>query len=129
MSSNQVGLNTIGEYSSTALIAGDLQRVTAAVTLLAGAKYPEGSVLGKITASGKCTLVNPAASDGSQDIFGILSENVDATAGDRESIAFLTGEFALQRLAAAAGVVVADLLAAAREKGIFFREITIQADE
>lgn len=37
----------------------------------AGGTYAVGAVLGKITASGKYTLLNPAAADGSQNFAGI----------------------------------------------------------
>ena len=56
------------------------------VVLLAGALYAAGSVLGQITVSGKYTLLNPAASDGSQTAAGILHAEVDATAADKKGV-------------------------------------------
>ncbi|MBN8887583.1 MAG: head decoration protein [Rudaea sp.] len=41
-----------------------------------------GAVLGKITASGKFTVLAPGASDGSQIAAGILWASVDATSAD-----------------------------------------------
>lgn len=41
-----------------------------------------GTVVGKITASGKVVQLDPAASDGSEDAYGILYGKVDATGGD-----------------------------------------------
>ena len=57
-----------------------------AVTLKAGTNYALGSVLGKITASGKYRLA-PAAEvtgdEGAEIAAAVLIEAVDATAGDR----------------------------------------------
>lgn len=44
-----------------------------------------GTVLGKITASGKYVQLNPAGEDGSENAAGILYDNVDATDGDVEA--------------------------------------------
>ena len=52
------------------------------VTLIAGQNLVAGSVLGKITASGKYTLYNPGGADGSQNATAILFDTVDATAAD-----------------------------------------------
>lgn len=43
---------------------------------------PAGTVLGRITASGKMVRLAPAASDGSQHAAGVLYDNIDATAAD-----------------------------------------------
>lgn len=47
-----------------------------------GAAYPPGTVMGRITASGKLTQLAPAATDGSQTPVAILYGRVDATAAD-----------------------------------------------
>ena len=51
------------------------------VTLLAGTAYPVGSVLGRITASGKYKLATSGGSDGAQTAGAVLLYAVDATAG------------------------------------------------
>lgn len=53
------------------------------VTLIAGQKLVAGTVLGKITASGKYTTLAPAAVDGSQTAAGILVFDTDATSADK----------------------------------------------
>lgn len=53
------------------------------VTFLAGTNYGLGSILGRVTASGKYKLYDPAASDGSQNAIAIAAVPVDATAGDK----------------------------------------------
>lgn len=53
------------------------------VTVISGAgELVSGTVLGKITASGKYTPVTAAAADGSEDAAGILIDPVDATSAD-----------------------------------------------
>ena len=49
------------------------------ITLLQGMPYPVGSVLGKITASGKYTLSPATGADGSQVASAVLLHAVDAT--------------------------------------------------
>src|SRR5574343_568751 len=52
------------------------------VTLITGQNIKSGTVLGKITASGKYTLHNNAASDGSEVAVAISLNDVDATSAD-----------------------------------------------
>jgi hypothetical protein len=65
-----------------------------AVTLKAGTDYALGSVLGKITASGKYRLA-PAAEvtgdEGADIAAAVLIEAVDATAGDRTGLVVARG--------------------------------------
>lgn len=64
------------------------------VTLKAGTSYALGSVLGKITASGKYRL-SPAAEvvgdEGAEVATAVLLEAVDATAGDRTGLVVARG--------------------------------------
>lgn len=55
-------------------------------TLITGQNLPAMSVLGKITASGKYTLLAPAAGDGSQNAAAILLAAVDATSADKACV-------------------------------------------
>ena len=57
------------------------------VTIVSGAgELVSGTVLGKITASGKYTPVTVAAADGSEDAAGILFQDVDATSADVSAV-------------------------------------------
>lgn len=57
------------------------------VIVVSGAgKLVSGTVLGKITASGKYKPVTVAASDGSQNAAGILLNPVDATSADAAAV-------------------------------------------
>ena len=64
------------------------------VTLKAGTAYELGSVLGKITASGKCRL-SPAAQvvgdEGAETAIAVLIEAVDATGGDKTGLIVARG--------------------------------------
>ncbi|NRP50600.1 hypothetical protein XMV201_002367 [Aliiroseovarius sp. xm-v-201] len=61
------------------------------VTLLAGANYPVGAVLGRITASGKMKLSTATGTDGAQNAAAVLLYDVDATAADATGIVVLRG--------------------------------------
>lgn len=54
--------------------------------LLLGKKYVTGTVLGLITASKKLVEWDPAASDGSQNVEGVLYDERDATAADTKCV-------------------------------------------
>lgn len=73
-----------------------------AVTLKAGANYALGSVLGKITASGKYRLA-PAAEvigdEGAEIAAAVLIEPVDATTGDRTGPVIARGPAIVSRTA------------------------------
>ncbi len=53
------------------------------VTLISGQDLVAGTVLGKITASGKYTAYSDVASNGSEVAAAILYDKVDASAGDK----------------------------------------------
>lgn len=57
------------------------------VTLISGQNLTAGTVLGKITASGKYTLHNNAASDGSEVAAAVLAYDGDASGGDASVVA------------------------------------------
>jgi hypothetical protein len=65
------------------LVAGDLKIVTDTITIVSGAgALKRGTVLGKITASGKYTTALAASEDGSETPAAILVDDVDATSAD-----------------------------------------------
>ncbi len=67
-------------YTPDNLVAGETQLVSETGTLLAGQVLPRGALLGKITATGKLPLSTSAATDGSQNPYGILYDAYDMTA-------------------------------------------------
>jgi hypothetical protein len=56
------------------------------VTIVSGQNLAVGTVVGKITASGKYTAYDDDNADGSQTAAGILYAAVDATAGDKKGV-------------------------------------------
>lgn len=106
------------------LFAGHVQPVVAdEVTVVSGAGVlVRGTVLGKITASGKVNKVDSTKSDGSQTIYAILAEDVDATSADVAAPAYFTGEYNSRAVVFGGTDTVATHADAARARGIFFKD-------
>jgi len=107
-------------YSPDRLIAGDFPIVTAKVTIDTG-NLARGSVLGRITATGKYVLSAAAAGDGSEVPRAILAEAVDATAADKEAIVYLSGEFNEDRVTLGAGHTLASIRDGLRDLDIHLK--------
>ncbi len=71
------------------------------VPLLAGTAYPVGSVLGRITASGKYKLATSGGTDGAQTASAVLLFAVDATLADAVGIVVVRGPAIVSRAALA----------------------------
>jgi hypothetical protein len=71
------------------------------VPLLAGMAYPVGSVLGRITASGKYKLGTSGGSDGAQTAGAVLLYAVDATLADAVGVVLVRGPAIVSRAALA----------------------------
>src|SRR5512145_2971506 len=88
---------------------GNYSRET--ITLKSGTNYALGSVLGKITASGKYRL-SPAAEvvgdEGAETAVAVLIEAVDATAGDKIGLVVARGPVILSKAALAFDASVDD---------------------
>lgn len=67
------------------------------ITLLAGTPYPVGSVLGRITASGKYTLSSSGGTDGAETAAAVLLYAVDATLADATGIVLVRGPAIVSR--------------------------------
>lgn len=80
-------------HKNQELLLGDTQVVGETQTLLTGPNYLPGSVLGRITATGKWTLSLSAAVDGSEVPRGILPYDVDASLQDVVAQVFKAGLF------------------------------------
>lgn len=88
------GFNTEGTYTHPNLFAGDHPRKEEVNTIVSGAgDLVAGTVLGKITASGKLTPVNDANADGSESPYAVLAQDADASAADVEAVTYLSGDF------------------------------------
>ena len=76
------------------LIAGSTPPLaTDTGTLITGQNLVRGAVLGRITASGKFTLCDTGAADGSQVPVALLVHDTDATAADKVCQVYQGGAF------------------------------------
>lgn len=74
--------------------AGDTPAVvTLPATLITGQNLVAGTVLGRITASGKYTGWTAGAADGSQVGAAVLCHDIDATAADKACEVYVAGCF------------------------------------
>lgn len=104
------------------LIGGDMKIVThAGRTLLAGLYYKRGTVLGRITASGKYTIALAAANDGSQVPCNILVDDVDATLADALGGIYAMGEFNENAVILGTGITLAAVKAALETQNIYLK--------
>jgi|SRR5215212_1177451 hypothetical protein len=78
---------TEGKYTAESRIScTEAGRSREQITVITGQNLAAGTVVGKITASGKYTILAPAAVDGSQTAAGVLYGAVDATAADKKGV-------------------------------------------
>lgn len=113
-------------YAPSNLFSGStMPRVDETVTIITGQNLAAGSVLGKITASGKYTLSLSASSDGSQTPVVILSEAVNATAADKKAAVYLTGEFDPTKLTFGTGhsAATATTVDALKDRSIYLKTV------
>ncbi len=88
-------LVTTQDNTLVQLFAGDFPRVIKPITIVSGAGVlTKGTVLGKITASGKYDAYAAGGSGGLETAKAILAEDAeDATSADVASIAYFAGDF------------------------------------
>lgn len=118
MAYERAGFTTHSAYNSKQLLANDDDVTTRKITLLTGASYVAGEVLGKITATGKYKRSLSAAGDGSEVPDLVLAEDVDATGGDKEAIAYETATVVATALTIGTAHTVASIREGLRDKGI-----------
>ena len=78
------------------------------ITLQLGLSYPAGSVMGRITASGKYKLATSGGTDGAQTASAVLLYAVDATLADAVGIVVTRGPAIVSRAALAYEATVND---------------------
>lgn len=123
MTTETAGFGAAGTFVPDSLFAGDFPRVTDKVTLAGGAVYPRGTVLGRVTATGKYVKCDPAANDGSQTPRSINVYDVDATGGDKQGSAYLTGEFNEAAISLGGAGTANDVRDGLRALSIFLKSI------
>ena len=87
------------------------------VTLLSGAAYPVGAVLGRITASGKYKLATSGGTDGAQTAAAVLLYAVDATAADASGLVVMRGPAIVSKAALVFDATVDDAAKTATKHG------------
>ncbi len=77
---------TLGARANNFLL-GDLGQISYDDAIVAsGNNLAAGTVVGMITASSKLKAYTPGASDGTQNAYGVLVDNVDATSADQKAV-------------------------------------------
>ncbi len=116
------GFTSHGSYAPENLIGGEFPRVARKITVATGANLVAGSLLGKITASGKHILSLSAAEDGSQTPDVILAEAADAASADVQAVAYFSGEFNELAVTFGTGHTANSVREALRDKSIFLTQ-------
>ncbi len=75
-----------GRHAGEFIVSEGNGRISREVITITGGNFDAGTVLGKITASGKFTNLTPAANDGSQNAAAILFDNARAAAADVKGV-------------------------------------------
>ena len=106
-------------YTPDSLIAGNAELLLdESITLISGQNLTRGSLLGKITASGKYTLSLSASGDGSQTPVAVLAHTTDASGGDAVTNAYVRGDFNQNAVTFGTGHTAASTKEALRALGI-----------
>jgi hypothetical protein len=87
------------------------------ITLLAGAAYPVGAVLGRITASGKYKLATSGGTDGAQTAAAVLLYTADATSADAAGLVVMRGPAIVSKAALVFDATVDDAAKIATKHG------------
>jgi hypothetical protein len=103
------------------LFAGEFPRQVRKGVLISGQNVVRGTVLGRITASGKYNKSLSAASDGSEAPRAIAAHDVDASAGDKEIMFYETGDFNELALVLGTGHTIASIRDGLRDLSIFLK--------
>lgn len=84
-----------------------------------------GTVLGKVTSSGECVIVDSATegtSAGSGVVYAVLAEDTDTTGAATPAPAYFTGEYNERELVFGGTDTADDHRDAAKKIGIFFKD-------
>jgi hypothetical protein len=109
-------------YTPDNLIAGDYPVVTDIVTIGTEANLVRGTLLGKITATGKYVLCDTdGTDDGRRTPAAILGEDAAAASADVEAVIYLSGAFNAAEVVFATGETAATHRAALRDLNIYVK--------
>lgn len=108
-------------FDPNGIVVGGFDHHAEPETLLTGANYAAGTVLGKITASGKYTTSLTASSDGSETPVAVLLEDVDASSGDAPGVVLKQGGVDETKLTFGTGHTAASTRDALAARGLFLK--------
>lgn len=101
---------TLETFQPGDLLLGDYPVQTRPITVASGAgELARGTVLGRVTADDKFITSLSAAVDGSEAPECVLAADIDATAGDVDTVAYYSGKFDASKLTIGTGHTVASL--------------------
>ena len=111
----------VGDFTQDNLLAGySVPAITESIVVASGADVlKRGTLLGRVTASGKYVVSTSAASDGSQNPVAVLAEDIDATSADVTTVGYLSGEFNTAAMTFGTGHTAASVKAALRDLNIY----------
>lgn len=111
---------TSESFTPDNLFYSDYPVTTDSITVLTGqGVLSRGSVLGKVTASGKYKLTDSESTDGSEDPKYILLEEVDTSSADVESVGAKSGNFNSNSLVFGGSDTIATHVDAMRDVGLY----------
>ena len=117
-----VGMTSQGSVTYDNLFAGNVADVVTGVgTLASGQNVTRGTALGRLTADGTLKVVDSTKSDGTQTIYAIAADAVNATSAAQPVPVYFTGEFNKAALIFGGTDTAATHEVAARNIGIFFK--------
>lgn len=114
----------VGSVEYRGLLAGDfpVEKQNVVVKKVSD-KLVAGSVVGLATEDKKAALLSKSASDGTQEVYGVLLHDVDASGGDAGAVVAVTGDFVEDSLVFADGTKADDVRAAAEARNIYFHKL------
>lgn len=114
--SGPVGTSTLDN-----LLAGySVPAITESIVIPSGSGVlTRGTLLGKVTASGKYIKSLSAATDGSQNPVAVMAEDIDATSADVTTVGYLSGEFNTAAMTFGTGHTAASVKGALRDLNIY----------
>jgi hypothetical protein len=86
-----------GKHAGGFLVWEALRDYTREVVTIASGRLEPGTVLGKITASGKYAAHNPTATDGTETAVAVIWGKADASGGDVAAVAVVRGPAIVNR--------------------------------
>lgn len=106
------------------LFAGNVQpQVVGPETIAKGQKLKRGALLGITDNGNELKLVSKKATDGTNEPYAVLPDDIDTTDGAQITSVYYTGEFNIAAISVSEGELVSDYKKSARILNIFFKTV------